>query len=102
MALVAYRHLLRSIRITFQGSSSLRRSFLSRYLKLYLPIPISGDAPVLRQAQTTVRESFQKNAGLRNPELAPAIAHAEEVAAFLKGNVVQGKQVEEGSEKYSK
>jgi len=37
-----------------------------------------------------------------DPALAPAIAHAEDVAKILRENVVQGKMVEkDGEERYS-
>jgi len=78
MALAAYRHLLRSVRIAFQG-----------------------DIPVLHAARSTIRENFRKNSSLDpvDPAYAPAIAHAEEVAKLLRENIVQGQKVE-GEEKY--
>ncbi|RQM07142.1 hypothetical protein DH86_00003509, partial [Scytalidium sp. 3C] len=62
-------HLLRSTRIAFQG-----------------------DLPVLQAAREEARKAFGKNAGMLpdDPALAPAIAHAEEVAKILRENVVQG------------
>jgi len=80
MALVAYRHLLRSTRIAFQG-----------------------DLPLLHAARLQARNAFSKNASLapNDPSILPAIAHAEEVAKILRENVVQGKRVEEGSDKFS-
>ncbi|CAI6340381.1 unnamed protein product [Periconia digitata] len=73
MALQAYRHLLRSTRIAFEG-----------------------DMPTLFAARTKVRSSFEENRGLANgsQERAEQIAHAEEVAKFLKENVVQGHATE--------
>lgn len=80
MAQAAYRHLLRSARLAFQG-----------------------DAPLLHAAKSEARASFLKNASLTptDPAYAPAIAHAEEVAKILRENIVQGKRVEEGSDKFS-
>ncbi|KAN0089406.1 hypothetical protein V8E51_019666 [Hyaloscypha variabilis] len=80
MALAAYRHLLRSTRIAFQG-----------------------DAQVLHAARFQARDAFRKNATMEqgDPALGPAIAHAEEVAKILRENVVQGKRVDkEGEERY--
>jgi len=78
MALAAYRHLLRSARLAFQG-----------------------DLPLLHAAQQEARTHFQKNASLlpSDPAVAPAIKHAEEVAQILRQNVVQGK-LEESTEAY--
>lgn len=58
--------------------------------------------PLLTAARQEARNGFLKNAGLtpEDPALAPAIAHAEEVAQILKQNLVQGKL--EGENKYSK
>jgi len=77
MALVAYRHLLRSTRIAFQG-----------------------DLPLLHAARQEVRNAFRKNASLlpEDAALAPAIAHAEDVSKILKENIVQGKK--EKDDKY--
>ncbi|KAI1641897.1 uncharacterized protein F4817DRAFT_28327 [Daldinia loculata] len=71
MALQAYRGLLRAARIAFQG-----------------------DERVLTAARASIRESFQVNASLEStdPELPGAIKHAEEVAAILRQNIVQGKK----------
>lgn len=73
MALAAYRHLLRSTRIAFQG-----------------------DAPLLHAARSEARNNFRKNASLQpnDPALAAAVKHAEEVAQILRQNVVQGKKLE--------
>ncbi|KAE8443195.1 Mitochondrial zinc maintenance protein 1, mitochondrial [Mollisiaceae sp. DMI_Dod_QoI] len=77
MALAAYRHLLRSTRLAFQG-----------------------DGPLLHAARQEARVGFQRNAamGPDDPALAPAIAHAEDVARFLRENVVQGKR--DGDDRY--
>jgi len=69
MALVAYRNLLRSARIAFQG-----------------------DMPTLFAARAEARRKFESNRGLPagSEEMSNQIAHAEEVAKFLRENVVQG------------
>ncbi|KAI1658604.1 hypothetical protein F4813DRAFT_388370 [Daldinia decipiens] len=71
MALQAYRGLLRAARAAFQG-----------------------DERVLTAARASIRESFRVNASLEStdPELPGAIKHAEEVAAILRQNIVQGKK----------
>lgn len=53
-----------------------------------------GDTPVLSAAQLQIREGFRQKASLSSsdPALEPAIKHAEEVAQFLRANVVQGKK----------
>ncbi|KAF1365495.1 mitochondrial zinc maintenance protein 1, mitochondrial [Lizonia empirigonia] len=73
MALVAYRNLLRSARIAFQG-----------------------DATVLSAARIEVRKKFESNRHLQtgSEEFQKQIAHADEVAKFLKQNVVQGQATE--------
>ncbi|KAF9697180.1 hypothetical protein EKO04_004640 [Ascochyta lentis] len=73
MALVAYRNLLRSARIAFQG-----------------------DANVLSAARVEVRKNFETNRHLQtgSEEFQKQIAHAEEVAKFLRENVVQGQATE--------
>lgn len=74
MALAAYRHLLRSTRIAFQG-----------------------DSRVLHAARHTARENFNEHRSLA-PSSAEAetwIAHAEEIALVLRRNVVQGERVDE-------
>ncbi|KAI6086529.1 hypothetical protein F4821DRAFT_128751 [Hypoxylon rubiginosum] len=71
MALPAYRSLLRAARVAFQG-----------------------DERVFTAAKASIRENFRTNASLEptNPELPVAIKHAEDVAAILRQNVVQGKK----------
>jgi complex III assembly factor LYRM7 len=102
MALAAYRHLLRSTRIAFQGSF-LPPSYKSRDLQTNICF-LKGDAQVLHAARFQARDAFRKNATMEqgDPALGPAIAHAEEVAKILRENVVQGKRVDkEGEERYS-
>ncbi|KAL1656422.1 Mitochondrial zinc maintenance protein 1, mitochondrial [Didymella pomorum] len=73
MALVAYRNLLRSARIAFQG-----------------------DASVLSAARIEVRKNFESNRHLQtgSEEIQKSLAHANEVAKFLRENVVQGEATE--------
>ncbi|KAL6711238.1 Mitochondrial zinc maintenance protein 1, mitochondrial [Coniothyrium glycines] len=79
MALVAYRNLLRSARIAFQG-----------------------DMNTLFAARAEVRKNFESNRHLSagSDEFSKQITHAEEVAKFLRENVVQGKAQSENSENY--
>ncbi|KAI9641663.1 Mitochondrial zinc maintenance protein 1, mitochondrial [Ciborinia camelliae] len=74
MALAAYRHLLRATRIAF-----------------------NKDTTVLTSARKQVRNSFLSKRSLtpESPESISAIKHAEEVANFLRHNVVQGEKAEE-------
>lgn len=80
MATPAYRNLLRAARTAFQG-----------------------DDRVLTAARQQIRSGFRDKAALppAHPSVAPAVQYANEVAAFLRANVVQG-QKEEGRETYSK
>lgn len=79
MALQAYRHLLRATRIAFQG-----------------------DERVLSAARQQARAGFREKATLSpsDPAVAPAVQYAQEVADFLRSNVVQGKREADG-ETYS-
>ncbi|KAJ4349754.1 Mitochondrial zinc maintenance protein 1, mitochondrial [Didymosphaeria variabile] len=77
MAIAAYRNLLRSARIAFRG-----------------------DTRMLSAARLEARKNFENNRGLatESEEYTRSIAHAEEVAKFLRENVVQGQATEtEGS-----
>ncbi|KAH3918032.1 zinc maintenance protein [Parastagonospora nodorum] len=79
MALVAYRNLLRSARVAFQG-----------------------DMNTLFAARAEVRRNFESNRSLTagSDELSKQLTHAEEVAKFLRENVVQGQAADdEGSYK---
>lgn len=53
-----------------------------------------GDARVLDAARQSIRAGFRDKASLpaSDPTVQPAIIHAEEVASFLKANLVQGKR----------
>ncbi|KAL1799844.1 hypothetical protein ACET3X_000186 [Alternaria dauci] len=74
MALVAYRNLLRSARIAFEG-----------------------DMNTLFAARAEARKKFESNRDLRigSEELQASLVHAEEVAKFLRENVVQGQAAAE-------
>ncbi|KAH7088168.1 hypothetical protein FB567DRAFT_591583 [Paraphoma chrysanthemicola] len=78
MALVAYRNLLRSARIAFQG-----------------------DMNTLFAARAEVRRNFESNRNLTvgSEEFSKQITHAEEVAKFLRENVVQGQAAGEDNYK---
>ncbi|KAK4187232.1 hypothetical protein QBC35DRAFT_499080 [Podospora australis] len=71
-AVQAYRNLLRAARIAFEG-----------------------DMVVLSAAKDSIRAGFRDKASLpaSDPSIQPALAHAEEIASFLKANVVQGKKI---------
>lgn len=58
----------------------------------------TGDVPTLNAARQSIRIGFRDKAGLppSDPEIKPAIQHAEEVANFLRTNLVQGKKNDEG------
>ncbi|KAL2134584.1 hypothetical protein VTI74DRAFT_11406 [Chaetomium olivicolor] len=73
-AVQAYKNLLRAARIAFEG-----------------------DTRMLVAARQQIRQGFREKASLpaSDPSIQPAIQHAEEVASFLKANLVQGRK--EGS-----
>lgn len=75
LALSAYRSLLRSARLAFQG-----------------------DAPILAAAQVQIRNEFRQKASIEPSDAPAAIQHAQEVAKVLRENVVQGKKTEEGGQ----
>jgi len=88
-------------------SPPINQNSLPRSARSLLPFFLShidlqlGDLPLLTAARAEARNNFRKNASLRpeDPAVAPAIAHAEEVAKILKENIVQGKH--EGDDMYS-
>jgi complex III assembly factor LYRM7 len=63
--------------------------FSSTYSKL-------GDASVLSAARIEVRKNFESNRHLQtgSEEIQKSLAHANEVAKFLRENVVQGEATE--------
>ncbi|KHN94427.1 mitochondrial complex I protein Fmp36 [Metarhizium album ARSEF 1941] len=79
MALVAYRNLMRAARIAFEG-----------------------DAPILAAAQQQIRDVFRQRSSLdsSDPSTREDIQRAQEIADFLKANVVQGKRMEGGDNMY--
>ncbi|RDW66857.1 hypothetical protein BP5796_09606 [Coleophoma crateriformis] len=85
MALQAYRHVLRSARIAFEGKYLLEPETAPQDKR---------DLPLLTAAKKEARSGFLKNASMApgDPQLAAAITHAEEVARILKENIVQGKK----------
>ena len=54
----------------------------------------TGDIRVLDAARQQIRQGFRENATLppSDPQIQPALKHAEEVAHFLRTNLVQGKK----------
>jgi len=79
MAVQAYRHILRSARIAFQG-----------------------DLPLFAAAREQARIGFEKGRELSpsSDEALEGVAHAEEVAEILRRNVVQGEKEAEESGRY--
>ncbi|KAF2458044.1 mitochondrial zinc maintenance protein 1, mitochondrial, partial [Lineolata rhizophorae] len=75
MALAAYRQLLRSTRVAFQG-----------------------DEFMLNAARAQARSAFDQNRSLSSgsEEAQKSVDHAGEVAKVLRENVVQGRSVEDG------
>jgi complex III assembly factor LYRM7 len=98
MALAAYRHLLRGIRIAFQ--SEYLKPTISPYsfqLLSYFP----DDTPLLTQARLQARSDFQNHRDLDSTShhVRERIQHAEQVAALLRHNLVQGTKIQgEGAE----
>ena len=90
MALVAYRNLLRSARIAFQGM------ILPTCAEAISTHTCTGDMPTLFAARAEARKNFEQNRHLSagSEELSKSITHAEEVAKFLRENVVQGQATE--------
>jgi len=56
----------------------------------------TGDVPTLNGARQSISIAFRDKANLSDPEIQPAIQHAEDLAKFLKTNLVQGKKNDEG------
>ncbi|KAL9105568.1 MAG: hypothetical protein Q9227_009269 [Pyrenula ochraceoflavens] len=102
MALAAYRHVLRSARIAFQGiipskpppsPFPTKISSLAPHQKLNSSIS-QGDSTTLQASLTTARDKFAESRSLspNSPEATAAIQHAEEVAKVLRHNLVQGQR----------
>ena len=98
MALAAYRHVLRSARIAFQGTQydSTRFDILppSHFLRADAYV-LAGDARLLSAAKVEARSNFNNNRSLPadSDEAQQKIIEAQEVARILRQNVVQGQQV---------
>lgn len=103
MALAAYRNLLRSTRIAFQGESLIFLPTADFPRVCNSCLTTLGDLPLLTAARKQARTAFSQNATLppTDPASIAAVAHAEEVAKILRENVVQGKKESE-EERYSK
>lgn len=58
---------------------------------------------MLKGARDSMRTAFRINSHLESsdPQYAKGVEHANEVAFILRQNVVQGKQMEEGGDRYS-
>lgn len=97
MALAAYRHVLRSAQLAFQGS--LRAGFREWIQLLARPQTdrgLSGDHLVLAAARKQARDTFEQNKTLQqgSEEVENGIKHAEDVARILRENIVQGEAAE--------
>jgi complex III assembly factor LYRM7 len=93
MALVAYRNLLRSARIAFQGT------YPNAFELSTQTHTSTGDMNTLFAARAEARKNFESNRNLTagSAELSKQITHAEEVAKFLRENVVQGQAADENN-----
>jgi len=87
MALAAYRHVLRSTRIAFQGTLSHKAGVEHSTLT-----HAAGDSRILSAARIEARSKFDSNRSL-SPDSPGKISEAEEVAIILRRNIVQGQQV---------
>lgn len=72
------------------------------YFQFMLTERLKGDAPILAAAQQQIRHEFRQKSSLNSSDASTqeAIQHAQEVANFLKANVVQGKRMEGGENMY--
>jgi complex III assembly factor LYRM7 len=96
MALAAYRHILRSARIAFQGTTSDPRTKQIEANILTSP----GDPTRLTAAKAAARSGFLSNRSLTDQkEIEDSIQHARDVGTILQQNVVQG-QYNEAKERY--
>jgi len=96
MALVAYRTLLRSTRIAFQGTTDGSHTAQAPHHSWHTTHTRAGDMHVLGAARAEARKNFDANRNLAagSEEHAKSITHAHEVARFLRENVVQGQATE--------
>jgi complex III assembly factor LYRM7 len=100
MALAAYRNLLRSARIAFQGKF-FNTGGNTRVNALLTDVPLLDDIRLLHAARQQAQAIFRSNASLppNDPKVALGIERAEEVAKILRENIVQGRHI--GNDKYS-
>ena len=99
MALAAYRHVLRSARIAFQGKfpETIPPNILYDYAFEDLTrSSITDDAWMLSAARIEARSKFDNNRllPLESIDTQQKIKEAEDVARILRQNVVQGREVE--------
>lgn len=102
MALAAYRNLLRATRIAFRGSRVLPlKSYC--FPDLLIRHAPTGDAPVMAAAHEQIRHKFRQDASLdsSSADAQGAIQHAQQVAKFLRENIVQGRKAEGRDDTYS-
>lgn len=94
MALAAYRHVLRSTRIAFQGVTLIppRLSTQTRYYGIPTKSRYLGDLRTFDAARIEARKGFEKNRQLSSggEEATQEIRQAEDVAKILRENIVQG------------
>jgi complex III assembly factor LYRM7 len=93
-ALTAYRQLMRAARIAFEGTKTQHSLPPASTANTWEP----GDVRTLDAAKQSIRQGFRDKASLSpsDPSIQPAIQHAQELASFLKANLVQGKREEGG------
>ena len=97
MALAAYRQLLRSTRIAFQGIPTICDTCDSNYNYECLTRAIisAGDLRILSAARVEARSKFERDRFLSpsSTDAEQKVLEAKEVARILRQNVVQGEQV---------
>jgi len=96
MALSAYRTLLRSARIAFQG--------MQPSIGCTMAYRVIGDTRTLVAAKQAAREGFEKERLLPagSDKATKKIRYVEEVAKILRENVIQGKATKEDPSRFSK
>ncbi len=97
MALAAYRHVLRSARIAFQGTCPHAPTLYTTYASEDLTrSSVTDDAWMLSAARVEARSKFDNNRSLpvESVDTQQKINEAEEVARILRQNIVQGQKVE--------
>lgn len=106
MALAAYRHVLRSTRVAFQGTCSKTYNPCLPELQLHRQTSntcniSAGDLPLLSAARVEARSKFDQNRLLSpsGTETEQKVLEAKEVARILRQNVVQGEKVTRSTDK---